>query len=138
MKLMNKEKEYKNDGKNIYSCEYFVCFLTKYKRKFLTPEIREALIEDFKQTALKYNFEVSDIDITGNQVKLIVSCDPLTGVNFCVVKLKNCSAGFLKRDYPELKKKVPSIWTRRNLISTMGVVDDSVIADFVSKQSIYQ
>lgn len=137
MFLKNVKKEYIKEKGSYYSCQYLVVFCTKYKRRFLGPEIQEFLKKFFYKTADEFDFKICSLNILENQVFLTIDCNPKFGINKAVTKLKNNSSSVLRKKFPHLEKRVPSIWTRKTFISTMGSVDLEDVNEFLSIQKKY-
>lgn len=134
MIVENIKKEYIIENESYYSCQYLIVFCTKYQRKFLSPEIKTFLQNLFYETADKFDFKIYSLEILENQVSLIIDCNPKFGIDKAITKLKNNSSSALKKHYPYLEKKVPSIWTRKSFISTMGNADTEDVNRFILNQ----
>jgi len=58
MEIKSIEAEYTKDNNFQYSCQYHVVFTPKYRRKVLTGEILERLLEIFDRVSEQYNFKI--------------------------------------------------------------------------------
>lgn len=132
--LIQYEKKYNQVNASFYSCQYIVCFCTKYKRKIINDEIKNDLIKIFKEISIEYNFDIIDLNIESNYIILQIDCNPNFGIYKAVTKLKNISAAKIKEKHSFLKKRIPSIWTREEFISTIGNITINNINDFIDKQ----
>ena len=126
------------DGDSLYSCKYILSFFTKYKRKVLNEDKRIKLKEEIVKISEKYKFIVSDIEITENQITLVVECNPKFGIYAVINKLKNGTANMLNINYPELSSKLPSIWTRSFYLKTVGSNDKEKLDEFMASQKKYE
>ena len=138
MDIVNEKKKYLQEGNSLYSCQYIVSFHTKYKRKVLDANKQKFLKNELLKIAKEFDFRLSNIEITNNQVTMKIDCNPKFGVYTAITKLKNNSAVALKKEYPELEKRIPSIWTRDTFISSIGVVDYQDINKFSELQKKYE
>lgn len=129
MEIRNKEKIYQHSDSLTFSCQYHVLFCPKYRRKVLLGDIPKRLKEIFYLIAKEENFQILDVEVMSDHVHLLLSCNPKTGVYSAIRSLKNRSSHILREEYPELRKKLPSLWTRSSMISTVGEVS---LADFTS------
>ena len=134
MEIVNKNKEYKSKAHLIYSCQYHVIFCPKYRRKVLKDGIDIRLKEIFNEVAIKYDFNIIEMEIMEDHVHLLIDCNPRFGIMECVNKLKGTSANTLKKEFPELKSKLPNIWTRSAFISTVGSVSLDVVKKYIENQ----
>lgn len=134
MDISNQSKIYKNKKHLIYSCQYHVIFCPKYRRKLLTNGIDVRIKEIFKETADKYDFEIIEMEIMPDHVHLLIDCNPRFGIMECVAKLKGISASILLKEFPNLKTRIPNIWTRSSFISTVGSVSLETIKQYIENQ----
>ena len=73
-----------------------------------------------------------------NHVHLLIECNPRFGIMNCINRLKSASANQLPKLYPELKTKLPNIWTRSAFISTVGAMSLDVVKKYIEEQKTHQ
>ena len=116
------KKEYKHSSHLVYSCQYHIVFCPKYRRKVLTEEIAKRAKELFTQIAEENGFDILDMEIMSDHVHILIDCNPRFGVEHVVKLLKGKSSRILRDEFPELKRKLPTLWTRAAFISSVGAV----------------
>lgn len=79
-------------------------------------------------------FEILDLEVMPNHVHMIIDCDPRIGVCSCVHKLKGVSSRIMRNEYPALKKKLPTLWTRSYFVSSVGSVTLDVVKQYIENQ----
>ena len=125
---------YRRTETTVYSCKYHIVFCPKYRRKVL----REPIAERFKELVLslqeQYNFIVIEMEVMPDHVHLLLDIDPTVGVNKIVSKIKGFTAHYLTREFPELKRKLPTLWTRSKLIATVGSVSLELVKQYIQEQ----
>jgi putative transposase len=57
--------------------------------------------------------EVGDM----NHVHLLVSLDPQFGVHKAVKRFKGASFRYLRKEFPQLKSRLPTLWTNSYFIA---------------------
>lgn len=134
MEIYNKSKKYKNDNHTVYSCQYHVIFCPKYRRKVLVNGIDNRLKEIFKDVAQQYKFEILEMEIMPDHVHLLIDCNPKFGINECIKKIKGISSSLIRKEFPAIKKRIPTLWTRANFISTCGTVSLEVVKQYIEDQ----
>ncbi|XRO74641.1 IS200/IS605 family transposase [Methanocaldococcus sp. 28A] len=136
MELKSPPKKYHHDmGKHIvYSCQYHVVFCPKYRRPVLTGKIKERLEELIREKCKELNTEVLDMVIAPDHVHLLLDADPTIGINKIVAQIKGYTSNKLRYEFPELKRKLPTLWTRGRFISTVGTVTLDVIRQYIDSQ----
>ena len=135
MKIENiKNKEYYSTDHLLYSCQYHVIFCPKYRRKVLKEEYQPRLKEIFKNVADKYNFNIIEMEVMEDHVHLLLECNPRFGVMKCIHKLKGASSNLMFKEFPSLKSKLPTLWTRSAFISTVGSVSLEIVKKYIEEQ----
>lgn len=118
-----------------FDCRYHVVFCPKYRRKVLTDDIAKTTEEVFKKVAKEYGFEILELSINPTYCDLVIKCDPFFGIMECIKKLKRTSASELKRNFPQLMKRIPNIWTRKAYVRTLGESSRDDVIEFLDSQS---
>ena len=134
MELSNLKKIYRVSGEIVYSCQYHVLFCSKWRRKVLTGQVAEhlrALVEE-KQEELGYH--LTGIDVAQDHVHMQLEISPNESVCSVVKKIKGHTSHVLRGTYPELRSRIPTLWTRVSLISSMGNVALNDIEAFLEEQ----
>lgn len=128
------EKTYRSSSHLTYSCQYHVVFCPKYRRKVLTEPIQKRVKSLFHEIADRYQFQILDMEVMPDHVHILLDCDPRFGPAECVKKLKGTSSRILRDEFPELKRKLPTMWTRASFISSVGAVSLSVVQKYIEDQ----
>lgn len=127
-------KEYHMSSHLTYSCQYHVVFCPKYRRKVLTNDIVPRLKELFIEISKRYDFTIVEMEVMPDHVHLLIDCNPRFGIMEAVRKLKGTTSNILRNEFPELKRKIPSLWTRSAFISTVGSVSLDVVKQYIEDQ----
>ncbi len=130
----NTTKEYKTGSHLTYSCQYHVIFCPKYRRKVLTAPIDTRLKELLLQIAEQYQFSILEMEVMPDHVHLLIDCNPRFGIMEAVTKLKGISSRILRDEFPVLKQRIPSLWTRSSFISSVGAVSLEVVKQYIEDQ----
>ena len=130
----NAVKEYKTSSHMTYSCQYHVIFCPKYRRKVLVDPIDARVKELFLQIADQYDFSIMEMEVMPDHVHLLIDCNPRFGIMEAVTKLKGITSRVLRDEFPVLKRKIPSLWTRSSFISTVGSVSLDVVKQYIEGQ----
>ena len=109
-------------------------FCPKYRRNVLVNGIDNRLKEVFLEIANTYGFEILEMEVMPNHVHLLIDCDPKFGIHQCISKLKGISSNTMRKEFPSLKKKIPSLWTRSAFVSTVGSVSLETVKQYIESQ----
>ena len=126
--------KYRTTETTVYCCRYHIIFCPKYRRKVL----REPIAERFKQIVMsmqeEQNFYVLGMEVMPDHVHLLLDIDPTIGVNVVVARIKGKTAHILNREFPELTRRLPTLWTRSKFIATVGSVSLDVVKKYIEEQ----
>ena len=126
--------KYRTTATTVYCCRYHIIFCPKYRRKVL----REPIAERFKQIVIsmqeEQNFYVLGMEVMLDHVHLLLDIDPTIGVNVVVARIKGKTAHILNREFPELTRRLPTLWTRSKFIATVGSVSLDVVKKYIEEQ----
>ena len=134
MDISSGTKTYKTTEHLTYSCQYHVIFCPKYRRKVLTSPVDERLKEIILALAEKYEFSILDMEVMPDHVHLLIDCNPRFGIVNCIKKIKGTSAHILRREFPSLATRLPTLWTRSSFISTCGTVSLETVMNYIDNQ----
>lgn len=128
------KNEYHSSAHLKYLCRYHVIFCPKYRRKIFVDGIDERLKETFKDISASHDFEILEMEVMPDHVHLLIDCNPRYGIMECVKDLKWGSAHMLNNEFPEIRKRIPSIWTRSCFVATVGSVSLDVVKRYIEDQ----
>ncbi len=69
-----------------------------------------------------------------DHVHLLLDVDPRIGIDKIVGKIKGYTSFQLRDEFPWLKKRLPTLWTRSKFISTVGAVTLEVVQKYIEDQ----
>lgn len=134
MEIAQSDKPYHSDHSIVYSCQYHVIFCPKYRR----PVLNEAVAKRMKDLVLgkqaEYGYAVMGIEIMPDHVHLLLDVDPRVGISRVVAQIKGYTSHELRHEFPWLKKRLPTLWTRSKFISSVGAVALEVVQQYIASQ----
>ena len=134
MRLQQAAKPYHTDHSIVYSCQYHVIFCPKYRRPVLVEAVAQRMKELVLEKQAEYGYTVMGMEVMPEHVHLLLDVDPRVGINNVVAKIKGYTSHELRKDYPWLKKRLPTLWTRSKFISTVGAVTLDVVQQYIASQ----
>ncbi len=118
----------------VYNCYYHIVWVPKYRRKVLVAPYDARLKELIFEIVQKWRQEVIELEVMPDHVHLLVTCDPQFGIHRLVRFVKGASSHAMRQEFPELKKKLPSLWNNSYYVGTTGGVTLEVIKRYVESQ----
>ncbi|WP_456363767.1 IS200/IS605 family transposase [Priestia aryabhattai] len=134
---MRKFTDKKFHRKVVHSCKYQVAWCTTNQRNFLKDgvEIRlKQIIENLVNVLPENPVEIIKLDILPEQVHLQVAVNPQYGIDKLVRHLKRQSSGILKREFTQVKSRVPSTWTTSYYVCTLDSSAPGAIEEYFWNQ----
>jgi len=74
------------------------------------------------------------MEVMPDHVHLILDVNPQMGIDKIVRQIKGHTARTIREEYPWMKSRLPSLWTRSRFISTVGTVTLEVVKRYVEEQ----
>lgn len=106
-----KRKEYYYNEKVVYKLSCFVMWTVKYKRQVLTGDIAVRLKEMIIEACGGIGVGILKMDIQPSYVLLHIEYNPTLSVDSIVKDIKKYTAPGLRKEFAELKSKLPSMWS---------------------------
>ncbi len=126
---------YKSNNNIVYCCKYHVVWVVKYRRPVLTDAIENRLKELLTDIAQQIQVDILEMEIGDkNHVHLLLSLDPQFGVHRAVKRFKGATSRYLRLEFPELKKRLPTLWTNSYFVSTCGGAPLAKIKEYIQNQ----
>ena len=124
-----------HSNNNVVSiCRYHVVFCPKYRRKVLMPPIDDRLKVILAEQIERWGQELIELEVMPDHMHLLVGCDPQFSIHRLVKLLKGYSSHTLRAEFPALKRRLPSLWTNRYFVATVGGVTLETLKRYVENQ----
>lgn len=118
----------------VYNLGYHVIWCPKYRRNVLINGIDTRLKELIQKKCNELECEIGEIEVMPNHVHLFVKATPIIAPHFLIQQIKGYSARVLRTEYPELKRKMPNMWTRSYYIESVGHISQNTIERYIQEQ----
>lgn len=118
----------------VYRCHHHVVWCTKYRRKLLDKDISARFRQIAFQVADDLGFGIDEMEIMDDHVHLLLNVPPKIGVAKAVRMLKGRSSRILREEFPSLRSRVPTLWTRSYFCTTVGGAPLAVVKRYIENQ----
>jgi len=118
----------------VYACTYRVVWCSKYRRPVLTGAVRTQLLDILRSAAREQRADVIELEIMPDHVHLVVDVDPQYGIHRLVKRLKGRSSHILRATIPTLRSRLPTLWTNRYFVATVGGAPRAVVMHYIEQQ----
>ena len=123
----------KNAGA-VFSLKYHVVWCPKYRRSVLVPPVDARLKELFGEISAEHGFLVHEVEVMPDHVHLFIEADPTRSVAEIVNRFKGPSSRFLREEFPHLRRKLPTLWSRSYFAATVGAVTEAAVRKYIESQ----
>ena len=117
-----------------YNLGYHIIWCPKYRRKVLVGEIAERLKVLLKEKATEIGLVIENMEVLPDHVHLLVKCDPTDSPQYIVGQLKGYTSFKLRSEFPELKSRLPTLWTRSYYVESVGHISQATIKKYIEEQ----
>ncbi len=118
----------------VYKNQFHVIFCPKYRRKVLINGVDVRLKEILFEEAGKLSVEIKSLEVMPDHVHIFLECDPRLPLHKVIKQLKGVSSRKLREEFPWLKSRIPSLWTRSYFSCTVGHISESTIMRYIEEQ----
>jgi putative transposase len=136
-KLISQEKNknrWKYNARCVFNISYHIVFCPKYRRRILVSPIDARLKQLIIEKSQELNVEIIAMEVMTEHVHLLVKSIPTLSPHILVGQIKGFSSKILRDEFPELKKKLPCLWSPSYYIDSVGVLNEFTIKNYVDNQ----
>lgn len=127
-------KRWKRSITTVYNISYHLIWCPKYRRKVLVIDVAKRLEELLLQKAHEIELEIVQMEIMPDHVHLFVKTTPTNSPHFIIQQLKGYTSRILRQEFPSLKSRLPSMWTRSYYCESVGHISEETIRKYIEKQ----
>ncbi len=127
-------QDYRQDSTSVSMLNYHFVWIVRRRRKLLTGPLDNRLKDLVYQAAKEIDCEVIALETHYDHVHLFLNAHPRIAPYQVMHKIKGFTSHALRKEFPELKRRLPSLWTRSYFVSTAGNVSGDMIRRYVKEQ----
>lgn len=131
---MTLAKRYSNSSHSVFNVGYHIVFCPKYRRKVLVNGVDERLKQLFQEKADEIRVVIERMEVMPDHVHLFIKSKPTYAIHFVVNQLKGYSSLMLRKEFPWLRSRVPTLWTRSYFVETIGHISEETVKRYIEEQ----
>ena len=131
---MTTQNRYSYSSHSVYNLGYHIIWCPKYRRKVLVDGVDERLKELLFEKAAALEITIEKMEVMPDHVRLFVKGKPTLAVHFIVNQLKGYTSMMLRREFPKLKSRLPTLWTRSYYAESVGHISEDTIKRYIEDQ----
>lgn len=127
-------KRWKTSKTAVYNLSYHMIWCPKYRRKVLVGPVETRLKELLLEKADELGCTIETMAVMPDHVHLSIKTLPVHPPQYVVGQLKGYTSFVLRNEFPRLKSRLPSLWTRSYYIESVGHISESTIKQYIADQ----
>lgn len=127
-------KRWKHSNTSVFNIGYHLIWCPKYRRKVLVGDIEKMLRKILIEKAKKIDTTIENMEIMEDHVHLFVKTKPICSPHWIVQQFKGNSSNILRKKFPELKSRLPTLWTRSYYCESVGHISEDTIKRYIEEQ----
>jgi putative transposase len=117
-----------------YQINYHFVWCPKYRRSVLTGAVSDRLVALLHELVPDLDGEILELIVRPDHVHLFVRFPPTIAPHQIMHRLKGATSRRLRQEFPHLRSRLPSLWTRSYYVGTAGHVSSETIRKYIEAQ----
>jgi putative transposase len=118
----------------VFSLKYHVVWCPKYRRPVLVSDVADRLRALLAEKAAELGMTIHAVEVMPDHVHLFVESDPARCVAEIVNRLKGYTSRALREEFPSLRSRLPTLWTRSYFAASVGQVSARTVERYIAEQ----
>ena len=127
-------KRWKTSTSTVYTVCYHIIWCPKYRRKVLEEDVKVRIKELLHEKAEELEVDIEEMEVMPDHLHLFVNASPALAPHHIVQQFKGLTSRRLREEFPSLKSRLPSLWTRSYYIETIGHISEDTIRQYIKDQ----
>ena len=127
--------DYSKSSHTVYNHRYHIVWITKYRYKVLTHELKKRVRELIAQVCEEMCIKIINGVVSSDHIHLFVEIPPSVKVSEFVQKAKGRSSNKIQEEFPSLRKTYwgRHFWARGYWVSTIGK-NEAAVRQYIQNQ----
>ena len=118
----------------VYDLGYHVVWCPKYRRPVLTEAVNTRCEELIRAKAGEHGWRIVALEVMPDYVHLSVKTHPADSPSYVANQLKGFTSGVLRQEFPHLRSRLPTLWSRSYFVATVGAVSAATVRKYIDTQ----
>ena len=128
------DSRYAHNTGAVFSLKYHIVWCPKYRRPVLIGDIADRLRGLLVEKTAELGMTIHTLEVVPDHVHLFVEGDPTRCVAEIVNRLKGYTSSVLRREFPSLRSRLPTLWTRSYYAGSVGHVSTTTVERYIAEQ----
>ena len=125
-----------SNSHSVFSLNYHLVLVVKYRRKVIDDTISGRLREIFEHIQDSYNIQIQEWNHDKDHVHVLFSAHPNSEISKFLNAYKSASSRLIKKEYPQIRNKLwkEAFWSKSFCLITTGGAPLEVIRQYIESQ----
>ena len=125
-----------NNNHSVFSLNYHLILVVKYRKKIINDTISNRLKEIFDKISSSYNITVMEWNHDIDHVHILFKAEPNSELSKFINAYKSASSRLIKKEFPEIKTQLwkEYFWSRSFCLITTGGASIETIKQYIQSQ----
>ena len=121
---------------SVFSLNYHLVMVTKYRRKVITDQISDRLKEIFTYIQPDYNITLKEWNHDKDHVHILFSAHPKSEITKFLNAYKSVSSRLIKKEHPEIRSQLwkDAFWSQSFCLVSVGGVTLDILKAYIETQ----
>ncbi len=92
------------------------------------------LKEILHDKASELDIEIASLEVMPDHVHIFVKAKPVHASQYLINQFKGYSSFVLRKEFPALKSRLPTLWTRNYYVESVGHISEATIKQYIKDQ----
>lgn len=130
---MPSERYRKNAGA-VFTLKYHLVWCPKYRKKILGGELKNRLEKLLYEKVDELGGQIHALEIMPDHVHMFFEADPTLAPAQIAAQFKGYTSRVLREEFPWLKSRLPSLWSRSYYVGSVGHVSEATVKKYIENQ----
>lgn len=127
-------QRWKHSNTTVHNLGYHLIWCPKYRRSILVGEIEKRLVKLLHEKAKEINVEIQNLEIMPDHIHLFIKTEPVASPHWVVQQLKGYTSRMMRKEFRELRSRLPTLWTRSYYVESVGHISEKAIKKYIEEQ----
>jgi REP-associated tyrosine transposase len=127
------DERYRKNMGAVYSLKYHIVWCPKFRRPVLVDAIADRLRALLMEKSAELGMTIRALEVLPDHVHLFVESDPTRCVAEIVNRLKGFTSRTLREEFPSLRSRLPTLWSRSYYAGSVGHVSAQTVERYIAE-----
>jgi putative transposase len=118
----------------VFSLQFHLVWRPEYRRPVLTPPVDGRVKALLAAIADEHGMTIRAAEVMPDHVHLVVEADPTLCAAEIVNRFKGRTGRLLREEFPALRSRLPTLWSRSYFAASVGAVSEATIRRYIAAQ----